>query len=102
MARGSIAKANVTKKIAEIFGQDYVGEFDKKLIIWADDGGERVQIALSMTCPKTTVGGAAPAPIINGGFDFSFEPTENSNSSAIGFSEKEVDLINDLMRKLDL
>ena len=55
-ARGTIAKENIEKKIAEAFGADYLGSFDKKIILWADDGGERVQIALSMTCPKNIYG----------------------------------------------
>ena len=42
MAKGTIAKENVTRKIIEAFGKDYIGEFDKKLYLWADDGGDRV------------------------------------------------------------
>lgn len=55
-ARGANAKTAVEKKIAEVFGKDYIGVFDKKLYVWANDGTERVQIAISMTCPKTMVG----------------------------------------------
>lgn len=58
MARGAIAKENVAKVLAQAFGKDWVGENDKKYYVWADDGGERVQIAIAMTCPKTPVGGA--------------------------------------------
>lgn len=57
-ARGANAKTAVEKKIAEAFGKDYIGVFDKKLYVWANDGTERVQIAISMTCPKTMVGEA--------------------------------------------
>lgn len=52
MARGSIAKNSVELKIIEAFGADFVGIADKKIYVWADDGGEKVQIAISMTCPK--------------------------------------------------
>ena len=52
MAKGNIAKQNVAKKIAEVFGSDFVGEFDKKLYLWSEENGEKVQIAISMTCPK--------------------------------------------------
>lgn len=55
MARGSIAKTNITEKLKNFFGTDFIGEVDRKLYIWADDGGERVQIAIAMTCPKTNV-----------------------------------------------
>lgn len=55
MAKGSTAKVNVQNKIAMAFGADYIGEQDKKIYVWADDGGERVQIAIAMTCPKTPI-----------------------------------------------
>jgi len=55
MARGNNAKIEVINKIKAAFGTDFIGEVDKKIYVWADDGGERVQIALSMTCPKTPV-----------------------------------------------
>jgi hypothetical protein len=56
MAKGSIAKQNVVMKLAQVFGSDFVGEYDKKVYVWADDGGEKVQIAISMTCPKNPIG----------------------------------------------
>ena len=56
MARGANAKVAVENKIATAFGEDYIGTYDKKLYVWADDGGERVQIAISLTCPKNFVG----------------------------------------------
>ena len=55
MAKGAIAKENINARIGEAFGEDYIGVFDKKIYVWADDGGERVQIAIAMTCPKTEV-----------------------------------------------
>lgn len=55
MARGTIAKELVYNKIMDAFGEDTVGIQDKKLYVWANDGGERVQIAITLTCPKTFV-----------------------------------------------
>lgn len=55
MAKGSQAKINVTNKIANAFGEDWIGEVNKKLYVWADDGGERVQISIALTCPKTPI-----------------------------------------------
>lgn len=56
MARGSVAKEVVIEKIKTAFGADFAGIDDKKkLYVWANDGGERVQIALALTCPKTNV-----------------------------------------------
>ena len=52
MARGQKAKDAVEKKIIEAFGANYAGTFDKKIYLWADDDGQLIQVALSMTCPK--------------------------------------------------
>ena len=59
MAKGAVAKTNVINKIAMAFGNDFIGEVDKKVYVWADDGGEKVQIALALTCPTTQ----ASAPV---------------------------------------
>lgn len=56
MARGSQAKIQVNNLIKEAFKENYIGEFNSKIYVWADDGNERVQIALSLTCPKSVVG----------------------------------------------
>ena len=76
MARGANAKVEVENIIRNAFGKNFVGVFDKKLYVQADDGnGEMVQIAISMTCPKTAmpVGGVA-----DGGLDFNNMPSSGS------------------------
>lgn len=55
MARGATAKVNVENKIKEAFGASFAGVADKKLYVWADDGNEKVQIAITLTCPKVNV-----------------------------------------------
>lgn len=55
MVRGSVAKNNIAERLKNFFGTDFAGEADRKLYIWADDGGEKVQIAITLTCPKTNV-----------------------------------------------
>ena len=35
MARGSIAKEVIVKKLKDAFGADFIGEVDKKIYIWA-------------------------------------------------------------------
>lgn len=72
MARGAIAKENVAKVLAEAFGKDWIGESDKKYYVWANDGSERVQIAIALTCPKNPVG-AAVSPTSNE-IDFTAAP----------------------------
>ena len=54
-ARGNAAKEAVVKKIAEAFGEDFLGENSKKYYIRAKENGQYVQIAISLTCPKTPV-----------------------------------------------
>lgn len=60
-AKGTLAKTNVENKIKEVFGSDFVGVADKKLYVWADDGGQKVQIAISLTCPKVGLDADVPA-----------------------------------------
>lgn len=55
MAKGQIAKDLVEKKIIAAFGADYVGTCDKKIYVTAMEGGEKVQIAISLTCPKVPI-----------------------------------------------
>ena len=100
-AKGSIAKENVTKKIMEAFGSDFIAEQDKKLYVWANDGSERVQIAISMTCPKTSIGASSST---SGGMDFENMTilTEPSGFKAAEITPEEERNIEDLMKKLGL
>ena len=104
MARGAIAKEQTEKKIIEAFGTDYVATVDKKIYVWADDGGERVQIAISMTCPKTPVSaGTASAPISTDGFGINFDDMPVTPPAAtIEYTQEEKDTINELISKLGL
>lgn len=54
-AKGTVAKAKVIEKIKEALGADFIGEVDKKIYVWADDGGEKIQVALALTCPKVPI-----------------------------------------------
>ena len=55
MARGNIAKEQVVQRIAQAFGADYLGCVDKKYYVYGEENGEKVQIAISLTCPKVEV-----------------------------------------------
>ena len=106
MAKGAIAKQNVIKKIQEIFGADFIGEVDKKIYVWTQENGDRVQVAISLTCPKTPIEvSGAPIPNFSGGMDFesmgvavaapaSYAPAE--------ISEEEKQTVADLMARLGL
>ena len=53
--KGAAAKEQIIKRISSAFGEDFIGEVDKKIYVWANDNGEKVQIAISLTCPKNFV-----------------------------------------------
>lgn len=54
MAKGAIAKDNLLKRFTTAVGADYVGTEDgKKFYFWSTENGERVQVAVTMTVPKT-------------------------------------------------
>ena len=104
MAKGANAKIEVQKRIAQAFGDSYIGEYDKKIFVWANDGGETVQIAISLTCPKVPVEVSA-APVTG---DFNFEDDAPNVVVAAGayqpaeISPEERARVNDLMKMLDL
>jgi hypothetical protein len=107
MAKGSIAKEVVAKKIAQIFGADFVGEFDKKLYVWVEENGEKVQIAISMTCPKTPVGAesidfkAEPGDSLNFE-DMSAAPIAGGSAASAEITDEEKKNIAELMARLGL
>ena len=104
MARGTIGKQNVINKIKEAFGTDFIGEYDKKIYVYTLENGERIQIALSLTCPKVQVA-VADAPATG---DFNFEDDAPSTVVAAGafqpadITTEERERVNDLMKKLGL
>ena len=102
MVRGTIAKDNVTKIIQEAFGENFCGIYDKKIIVFADDGGERVQIALSMTCPKTMVGIAENTMSYNQGIDFTNDNVIIPPSQSMEISEEEKENVRKLMERIGL
>lgn len=100
MAKGTIAKENITRKIIEAFGKDYIGEFDKKLYLWADDGGDRVQVSIALTCPKVYRGVEETGPSV-----LNFEDDDNENIQSAEFkpaeiTQEEQDTLMNLMAKL--
>ena len=103
MARGSIAKEKVAEKIKAAFGADFVGEVDKKLYVWADDGGERVQIALSMTCPKVMIETINTNELnYNTGRDFTNDDTIAIAPEKVEISDEERENVRKLMQRMGL
>ena len=106
-ARGSVAKDNVVKMIAAAAGPDFIGEHDKKLYLWANDGGERVQIAISLTCPKVPIEVDTSIVTDSGDWDFSDNPKSNTkvavmNAAPAEITEEELANVATLLEKLGL
>jgi len=103
MAKGQIAKELVAKKIAEAFGNDYIGEIDKKFYVWSQENGSKMQVCISMTIPKNPVGEAGTSDIGgNGILDFENMPVGQSISEPAEVTKEEVKLAEDLLARLGL
>ena len=104
MAKGAVGKQNVIQKIAEAFGKDFIGEHDKKIYVWTQENGERIQIAISLTCPKVMIDvmdaemPEAPA----GDFDWSMDTPAAPKAAPVEISQEEKDTVANLMAKLGL
>ena len=96
--KGTIAKENVEKKIREVFGQDFTTVLDKKLYVYADDGGDKIQIAISLTCPKIPIGVADSDEL-----DFSADaPVSAVSKPATAITPEETANLEDLLKKFNL
>lgn len=101
MAKGQIAKDYVAKKLAEAFGDHYLGEVDKKYYVEAPENGEMIQIAIAMTCPKTPVTVSNKPVVRSGGIDFEAEPMLVAPANT-EVTEEERQTVADMMRRLGL
>lgn len=101
MAKGSVAKELVAKKIQEAFGPAWIGEYDKKYYVWSEENGEKMQIAIAMTCPKVPVGTINQSPVM----DFE-NPTEMKAAPTVfepaEFTDQERKTVEELMKELGL
>ena len=55
MAKGDLLKKEITNKLEEVFGNAFLGVIDKKIYLQGKENGETIQIAITMTCPKTLI-----------------------------------------------
>ena len=102
-AKGTIAKTKVEEKIIEAFGTDFIGISDKKIYVTADDGGQKVQIAINLTCPKVGI----PESYIDTGVDPSFIEGSGvvgtyTGTPVVEMTAEEQETINTLIAKLGL
>lgn len=103
MARGDEAKRIVIDKIKAIFGEDYIGEEAKKHYVWSREGSEKVQVAISLTCPKVPIGTVDITNAFSDGYDFSGTTTIVPKAEPIvEVSEEETKNIRAMMERLGL
>lgn len=95
-ARGTVAKQEVMEKLREAFGDNFIGEHEKKIYVWANDGGDRVQIAITLTCPKVQI----ETGEVSVDSDSAFPITASAQS--IEFTDQEKKNLEDLMARLNL
>lgn len=107
MAKGNEAKEKLINKIIAALGNSYVGCFDRKYYFNSEENGEKIQIAISMTCPKTPVGAdvidfkAEPGDSLNFE-DMSAAPIMGGNTTPAEITDDEKKNIAELMAKLGL
>lgn len=104
MAKGAEAKANVTAMIAKAFGEDYIGEYDKKLYVWSHENGEKVQVSIALACPKNPVGdvSAFADDEESGDLDFENMPPKPQAYTPAEVTAEEQERIADLLNRLGL
>ena len=106
-ARGNVAKEKLIKKFTSIPGVCFLGEYDRKYYFEEDDGGERVQIALTLTCPKTPIEVATNVEVDTGNWDFSDDAPVTSKIAVASagpaeITDEEISNLQALMEKLGL
>lgn len=98
--RGAEAKNIVENKIRDAFGKDFLGvdTSSKKIFVQVPEGGEMVNIAITLTCPKTpfAASGSEPSAFSNENFGQPdvFQPAE--------ITQEEIDNIKRLEKEFNL
>jgi hypothetical protein len=103
-ARGTIAKENIVKVLMKAFGDNFIGEVDKKYYVAVDDGGSLEQIAITLTCPKNPVAKPPSVYVVKEtakGLDFE-DNTVTVEPPKTEITEQEKKNIADLMARLGL
>ena len=103
MARGAQAKNKVEQIISSAFKDNFLGIYDKKLYVQAEENGEMVQIAISLTCPKTPVVVSDKPLMFDDKLDFEAGATVIPHSQAQSeISDEERQTVKELMERLGL
>ena len=102
-AKGATAKLEVVKRLKESFGNDFIGESGGKYYLWAKDGAEKVQIAVSLTCPKNPIGTVDMSSAFGDGLDFEAEPVlVKTSNEPVEVTDDEKQTLAEMMARLGL
>lgn len=93
MAKGQIAKTEITNKILEVFDGAFVN--DKEIRIPWNEGSEVVQIKVALTCAKVNIENAGGASIVQ-------QTTSVPAPEDRKITETEKQEVNSLIEKLGL
>lgn len=99
------AKSKVIEQLKSAFGDNYLGELDKKSYVQVSVDGELIQVALALSIPKNQLEASTPTgiPIRNGGFDFSNDcPFDVEPPKKAEFTPQEDATLAELMARLGL
>ena len=103
MAKNDEAKRLIIEKIKAALGDAYIGEEAKKYYFWSTENGEKVQVAISLTCPKTPIGTLDMTNAFSDGYDFSGTATTVVKPEpVVEVTEEEKENIKALMERLGL
>lgn len=100
--KGNAAKEAVVAKIAEAFGEDFLGENNKKYYVRAKENGQYIQIAISLTCPKTPVESFGTMDFDNNELNFEDGAPIAPINKATEISPEETKNLEELLQKLGL
>lgn len=80
--KGTEAKERLMKKIITAMpAEDYVGCVDKKYYFWSIEDGQKVQVCMTLTCPKT------PVEVDNGNVFVAASMGINKNDNRLNFED---------------
>lgn len=97
MKRGDLAREKVVETIKSAFGDNCLGVQEKKIYVTADENGEKIQFAISITMPKAAVS-LADQP-----HDWSDSPVVNESAKpATAISKEDEEKVAALMRTLGI
>jgi len=101
--KGSEAKMNVVKTIKEAFGNSYLGESGNKYYVLGEENGEKIQIAITLTCPKNPITVFQENQMnYNDGIDFNNTNTIVPPTTSAEITDEERKNVRELMAKLGL